>query len=184
MDAGVLARNVQSVLPKSISISTNTIPNIYSKASQVKIRSGVLIEVLCDDKDIKEGSKVKLMITKGEKEIEHVSPMTNWTGSSFEVEEWEEYDAEDKVFVYGVEVGDFMNVDKEQIGILAAGAVKELAQIVEEQRAQLGEQRAQLGEQRAQLVEQRAQLGEQRAQLGEQRERIDKLERAIQLLLR
>jgi hypothetical protein len=134
VEAGVLARNVQSVLPNAVSNTRETIPNIYHQATHLKIQSGVLIEVKCDDKDIKEGSKVKLMIMQGEKEVEHISNMTNWTGSSFEVEEWKEYSEEDKVFAYGVEVDDFLNVDKEQIGILAAAGVKELVQIVEEQK--------------------------------------------------
>jgi hypothetical protein len=135
--AGVLARNVQSVLPKAVHATKSTIPNIYLPATHVKLRSGVLVEVKCDDKDIKEGSKVKLMIVQGDKEIEHESLMKNWTGSSFEVDEWKEYREEDKVFAYGVEVDDFLNVDKEQIGILAAGAVKELLAIVDEQKRRI-----------------------------------------------
>ncbi len=137
VEAGVLARNVQSILPKAVHATKSTIPNIYLKATHLKLRSGVLVEVKCDDKDIKEGSKVKLMIVQGDKEIEHESPMKNWTGSSFEVEEWKEYSEEDKVFAYGVEVDDFLNVDKEQIGILAAGAVKELLAIVEDQKGRI-----------------------------------------------
>ncbi len=139
VDAGVVARNVRSVLPKAVHTSRHMIPNIYLPATHMKIRSGVLVEVKCDDKDIKEGSKVKLMIVQGDKEIEHVSNMTNWTGSSFEVEEWKEYSEEDKVFAYGVEVDDFLNVDKEQVGILAAGAVKELDGIVAEQSREISE---------------------------------------------
>jgi hypothetical protein len=146
VDVGVVARNVQSVLPKAVAVTKFTIPNIYLKATHVKIRTGVLIEVKCDDKDIKEGSKVKLMIVQGEKEIEHESQMTNWTGSSFEVEEWKEYSEEDKVFAYGVEVDDFLNVDKEQIGILAAGAAKELLTIVEDLTAKSEEQSREISE--------------------------------------
>jgi hypothetical protein len=144
VDAGVLARNVQNILPKAVAVTKFTIPNIYLPATHMKIRSGVLIEVKCDDKDIKEGSKVKLMIVQGDKEIEHLSQMKNWTGSSFEVEEWKDYSEEDKAFAYGVEVDDFLNVDKEQVGILAAGAVKELLTIVEEQQVQIRDQKGRI----------------------------------------
>ena len=146
VNAGVLARNVRDILPKAVHASNQTIPNIYLPATHLKIQSGVLIEVKCDDKDIKEGSKVKLMIMQGDKEVEHISNMTNWTGSSFEVEEWKEYSEEDKVFAYGVEVDDFLNVDKEQIGILAAGAVKELVQVVEDLTAKSDAQSREISE--------------------------------------
>ena len=146
VNAGVLARNVRDILPKAVHASNQTIPNIYLPATHLKIQSGVRIEVKCDDKDIKEGSKVKLMIMQGDKEVEHISNMTNWTGSSFEVEEWKEYSEEDKVFAYGVEVDDFLNVDKEQIGILAAGAVKELVQVVEDLTAKSDAQSREISE--------------------------------------
>jgi hypothetical protein len=137
-DAGVLARNVQNVLPRAVHVSVYTLPNIYATATHRVFNDMILITVPCTDSNIKEGCKVKLMImTSPTNEIEYESVMVNWTGSSFEVKPWDDYSVTDNVFVYGVEVNDFLNVDKEQIGILAAGAVKELSYKVEEQAQQI-----------------------------------------------
>ena len=143
-DAGVIAQQIQSVLPRSIIKTKKIIPNIYCIGIHSNVKEFIQITVPCSNKDIKEGSLVRLLIVKEEKEISYESTITNWTGSSFDITPWSNYSSDDTVFVYGTEIDDFLSVDKEQIGILAAAGVKELIKQTTEQAVQVAILQSQL----------------------------------------
>ena len=158
-DAGVIAQQIQYILPRSIIKDERIIPNIYSTATHSISNGIVTILVSCTHSDIKEGSTVRIIVLKGEKEENHETTMINWTGSSFDVNPWSNYVADDKVFVYGTKIDDFLSVDKEQIGMLAAGGVKELHQQVLQQQQTIATQQQQLTELQTQLAAVMAKLG-------------------------
>jgi len=93
----------------------------------------IRIYVTCDQKDIKNGQKVKIFIMRNNIEEEHFGIIHNHTGTQFDIKPWMDYSADQLIFVYGTEVNDFLSVDKDQIGILAAGGVKEIYKIVQQQ---------------------------------------------------
>jgi hypothetical protein len=138
-DIGIIAQNVETILPKSISKSTKYIPNIYERTSYELIDNG--IRIFINSKEIQKNTKIRLYISKIsiDKEIEYDTIVIKYTPDSFDIKKWDNYSEDDKVFVYGTEVDDFLSVDKDQIGILAAGGVKELHQIIKEQQIQINQ---------------------------------------------
>ena len=131
-DIGIIAQNVETILPKSISKSTKYIPNIYERISYELIDNS--IRIFINSKEIQKNTKIRLYINKIsiDKEIEYDCTVINYADESFDIKKWDNYSEDDKVFVYGTEIDDFLSVDKDQIGILAAGGVKELHQIIKE----------------------------------------------------
>jgi hypothetical protein len=146
-DAGVIAQKIKDILPRSIIKDERIIPNIYSTSTHSKSDGIVNILVSCNQSDIKEGSTVRIIILKGNKEEKYETTMVNWTGASFDVAPWDNYSPDDKVFVYGTKVDDFLSVDKDQIGMLAAAGVKELHPLVIQQAEKIASLESQLAAQ-------------------------------------
>jgi hypothetical protein len=150
-DIGIIAQNVETILPKSISKSTKYIPNIYERTSYELIDNG--IRIFINSKEIQKNTKIRLYISKIsiDKEIEYDTIVIKYTPDSFDIKKWDDYSEDDKVFVYGTEVDDFLSVDKDQIGILAAGGVKELHQIIKEQQTHIVQLESKLATQESQF---------------------------------
>jgi hypothetical protein len=125
-DAGVIAQDVQAILPHAVSAGMSYIPNIYQRATHSIQNTTVHIIVDSIAADVKDHTKVRLYISMSDCEKEYETKLFHLTGNSFDVAVWENYSPADKVFVYGIEVDDFLSVDKDQIGMLAAAGVKEL----------------------------------------------------------
>ena len=130
-DIGIIAQNVETILPKSISKSTKYIPNIYERISYELIDNS--IRIFINSKEIQK-IRILLYINKIsiDKEIEYDCTVINYADESFDIKKWDNYSEDDKVFVYGTEVDDFLSVDKPKLGLLALGGVKELHQIIKE----------------------------------------------------
>ena len=133
VSAGIIAQNVINILPNAVKSLTDIIPNIYAKATHESVDSMIRIYVTCNQKDIKNGQKVKMFIMRNNIEEEYTDIIHNHTGTQFDIKPWMDYSADQHIFVYGTEVNDFLSVDKDQIGILAAGGVKEIYKIVQHQ---------------------------------------------------
>ena len=130
VDAGVIAQDVQNILPRAVSKSTTIIPNIYQHATQSIIGTTVRIVVDNLSNEIKDGMTIRLYICVSDNQTEFEDTIIHVINNSFDIKPWDNYSPDDKVFVYGTKVDDFLSVDKDQIGILAAAGVKELRQIV------------------------------------------------------
>jgi hypothetical protein len=127
VDAGIIAQDIQDILPRTISKHPSFIPNIYQCATYEDINDDeIRVDVMCNDKDVKEGGRVQLKIVKGDKEESYDTSLYQLTGTSFVIKKWPDFSSDHKVFVYGTEVDDFLSVDKDQIGMLAAAGVKDL----------------------------------------------------------
>jgi hypothetical protein len=136
VDAGIIAQELQPILPKAVQTTKQVIPNIYACATHKKENGYIQITVSLPQ-NIKENTLCRLNIIKGDKEETYESSIYNITETLFNIAEWKDYSEDDKVFAYGTEVDDFLTVDKDQIGILAAGGVKELHQIIKEQQTHI-----------------------------------------------
>ena len=147
-DVGIIAQNVQNVLPRAVSKSIKIIPDIYSRCTNHLSEDNTVVRIFVEynKNSYKENTKVRLHIVNTEKdnEVEYEGLMFNLTDISFDIKKWNNYSDNQKVFVYGTEVDDFLSVDKEQIGILAAGGVKELYHILQQQQDQINQLTAQL----------------------------------------
>jgi hypothetical protein len=132
---GVIAQEIASIIPKIISRHSEVIPNIFTIATTHTKLENTMIHIIVDYKqsvDIIEGSTVRLIIEKtgNEQEITYDNTIVNLTLTSFDIKAWEKYDPTDKVFVYGTKVQNFLCIDKQQLGLIALGGVKELYQHV------------------------------------------------------
>jgi len=136
VDAGVIAQNVISVLPKAVKTSNGYIPNIYARGPHVFLSNGnVRIDVPCTQKDITDGVKVKITIIKhvindqyqNGKEETYETKILSHTDDYLEITPWAEYSNTHIVFVYGTYIADLLTVDKDQISMLAVRGIQELS---------------------------------------------------------
>jgi len=149
----VIAQDIIKVIPDAVRLNSEYIPNIMEIPStnlcaeyieiQLKKETGVTIK-----------NKLRIMIKN--KQIDsavlYVSPDTK----TIHVPIWENANLkEDQPFVYGIEVDDFHIVDKQKLGLLALGGVKELHQIVTRQENEI----SMLKEQVNQLIQRLAAAG-------------------------
>jgi hypothetical protein len=139
-ECGVIAQQIETVFPNAVDISTGVIPCYLKLAtSQHLVDSDVHILFDYDPTDLQQQFKVgdKIKVHAGQKtetidkdKGSHHVVVKSIIDGGFITEKWKDYDANDGVFIYGKEVDDFRNVDKEQLGILALKGVQELSLMV------------------------------------------------------
>jgi len=109
----VIGQQVEKVFPQAVSKHTDVVPDIYRQAS---IRDGWVALAT----ELKRGDRVKLITEKGEEGVHEVLEVTP---DKFRVDFKHE---EDKVFVFGREVKDFLTVDYDAIAMLNVSATQQL----------------------------------------------------------
>jgi hypothetical protein len=138
VDAGVIAQNVISVLPKAVQTSSGYIPNIHTRGTHVILSNrNIRIYVPCSQKDITDGVKVKMTVIKhvtneqyqNGKEETYETEIISHTNEYLEVAPWVGYSTDHIVFVYGTYITDLLTVDKNQIAMLAVRGVQELSSL-------------------------------------------------------
>jgi hypothetical protein len=138
-ECGVIAQQVEEVFPNLVDKSIGVIPNILKCVSAFeKIGETLKLYYKRQDSDeLSPTSKVKLLLGVLGQTVEESSSKGEYlvhvidVGSDFIVVEWEHNVVLDglSVFVYGKEVDDFRNVDKEQLGVMAIKGIQELHSI-------------------------------------------------------
>jgi hypothetical protein len=108
----VIGQQVEKVFPQAVSKQTDVVPDIYQRAS---IHDGWVALAT----DLKKGERVKLITETGE-DIHEVIEVTD---GKFRVDFKHE---DDKVFVFGREVDDFLSVDYDAIAMLNVSATQQL----------------------------------------------------------
>ena len=108
----VIAQQVLKVFPQAVSQTTNTVPNIYQKAT---IKDGwVQLPT-----ELKKGDRVRLV----EEKVDSVHEVLEIAEGQFRTD----FAAQgDEVFVYGREVDDFLNVDYDAIAMLNVSATQQI----------------------------------------------------------
>jgi len=127
---GVIAQEVQKVYPEAVGTNTDFVPSVYSLATyelsgNVIITSEVITGFSVND-------KVRLFINTDSNidtadYIYDTNVLEIISDTQFTVAAWDKFELGKDLLIYGKEVDDFLTVDKQQIGILAAGACKVLS---------------------------------------------------------
>jgi len=135
-ECGVIAQQIETVFPNAVDTSIGVIPCYLKLAtSQYLVDNDLYIFFDYDSTDpqqnFKAGDKIKINAGQNtaDKGSHHVVVKSIIDGG-FITEKWKDYEENDGVFIYGKEVDDFRNVDKEQLGILALKGVQELSSMV------------------------------------------------------
>lgn len=79
--------------------------------------------------DIIKAKKIILQVTHNGSEQRQDCDIININSSCCTVKKWSDYSVNDKIFVYGVEIDDFVHVDKNMISLLNVKATQELAAV-------------------------------------------------------
>jgi hypothetical protein len=109
----VIGQQIEKVFPQAVSKHTDVVPDVYQQAS---IQDGWVALPT----DLKKGERVKLITEKGEESIHEVLEVAP---DKFRVDFKHD---EDKVFVFGREVNDFLTVDYDAIAMLNVSATQQL----------------------------------------------------------
>lgn len=131
----VIAQQVEEVYPQAVSLSTNVVPDIYTKSDA---QAGWIPLTKQLDPALKIGDQVRL-ITEKDSALHEVTEVNAY---GFRVK-----DAVDgPVFVYGRQVGDFRTVDYSAISMLNVSATQELYRELQAKDAEIQDLQAQLNQ--------------------------------------
>jgi hypothetical protein len=137
VEKGVIAQEVEKVVPEAVSTSTNYIPNIYAMATAIGCSNQTLLVTLAKPHGLVAGDRVRLITEKETLEVRVTavpSPLV------FAVDPVNP--APKQVFVYGKQVGDYRSVNYDRLFTTGLGAIQELAKrmdAVEAREARLAE---------------------------------------------
>ena len=121
---GLIAQEVQNLIPEAVQKGQNYIPNVYAAAKTVKFDNGSKTLSITLDKahEMSAGDMARLIGDFGTRELP-VCAVTD--AKTFVVGPVET--AVDRVFVYGKRVDDFLSVDYNRVFTTGIGAIQELA---------------------------------------------------------
>jgi hypothetical protein len=119
---GVIAQEVQAVIPEAVNTSTNFIPNIYALAHSFGCTNGVLEVTMAKPHGLVVGDLVELITEAGELQL-RVSAVN--TPLHFTVDKMDK--TPKQLFVYGKQVGDLHEVNYDRLFTTGLGAIQELA---------------------------------------------------------
>ena len=125
---GVIAQEVEKIMPSAVSQSTNFIPNVYAlslTAIQDAAR-GTLRVTLPKAHDLQTNDLVKLIVENGGKKFDSYRVVGVEATNVFEVA-LASSNRIDRVFVYGKQVPDFRTVNYDRLFTTGLGAIQELA---------------------------------------------------------
>ena len=124
---GVIAQELEQVIPEAVGLSKDIIPDIYALAQNARLEGSALRLSMEKPHDLNVGDKVRLMAGDYQEELPvQATP----SATTFTVSGWT-HGAPEKVFVYGREVNDFHSVDYDHLFTLNISATQELARRVE-----------------------------------------------------
>lgn len=124
---GVIAQELEQLVPEAIGLSTGIIPDIYALAQNARLEGSALQLSMETPHGLKAGDKVRLMAGDYQEELlVQATP----SATAFTVSGWT-HGAPEKVFVYGREVNDFHSVDYDYLFTMNISATQELARKVE-----------------------------------------------------
>jgi len=138
---GFIAQEVKSIINHSVSISKNYIPNIYELC---KIDNLLIRLSQKTTQDFFTGSKIRAITKSATEIIFTISGIIDQ--KTFTVYEYEDTDfsIDDSIFIYGQEIDDFNNLDKNAIFTITTAALKQVdselqntKKLVEQQRLQI-----------------------------------------------
>ncbi|MBI1930724.1 tail fiber domain-containing protein [Candidatus Poribacteria bacterium] len=131
----LIAQQVQEIYPLAVSATTDFIPNVYelSVSTVYDAEHKRLNITTAKAHSLVVGDTVRLIDEAGERKVEVLAVADEHT---FTVESEK---ALEKVFVYGVQVDDFLALDYDAIAMLNVSATQELAKRVDAQQSRIQE---------------------------------------------
>ena len=122
LEKGVIAQEVEKIVPEAVSTSTNYIPNIYARATAISCTNQTLQLTMAQPHGLVVGDQVRLLTDKDTLQVRVTavpSPLV------FTVDQVKS--APTQVFVYGKQVGDLRAVNYDRLFTTGLGAIQELA---------------------------------------------------------
>lgn len=128
---GVVAQQIKPFLSSAVSAGKNWVPAPYAIATSHTLHEGIVtLTVDASSPELHVGRRIRLYIEYDKKETEYETELISLTSTSISCKVWDTYHDDDVVVVYGVEVDDFLSVDKQQLGLLALAGVQEVHKMV------------------------------------------------------
>ena len=136
--AGVIAQQVNNVLPEIITYRKDVIPNIMALATAETTETGVQLR-FSSPIHVQSNDTIEYMITSKQDtiRIKAVVSAVSADRCCIDIPSWENRAESDQIFVYGTQVDDFHNIDKQTIGVLGLAGVQELDRLIQEQEKDL-----------------------------------------------
>ena len=132
-ECGVIAQQVESVFPNAVDKSIGVIP-CFMKIGTCSLTTNGKVCILFDQSDeplvVNDVIKIYVggdAIDRNKKESAHNVTIISLVEGGVIVDKWDKFDITENLFVYGKQVDDFRNVDKDQLAILALKGVQELS---------------------------------------------------------
>jgi hypothetical protein len=122
LEKGVIAQEVEKIVPEAVSTSTNFIPNVYALPIAFGFTNQILSVALANPHDLVVGDRLKLITESG---VVTVSVTAVPSARSFLAAGVKQ--APRQLFVYGKEVTDFRSVNYDRLFTTGLGAIQELA---------------------------------------------------------
>ena len=162
--AGLIAQELQHILPEAVNKMKKFIPNIYSYGDPIPIDdSHILItmpEYQGDFQALCTASRIELNILKiDNKLVTFYQDIFKITKTSITVTKWNDYHETDLVFIHGTEVDDFLFIDEGMVSMLHVKATQELTSKVTEQDQKIESLTAEVSDLKEKLALVMAKLG-------------------------
>ena len=144
---GFIAQEIQQLLPEAVVEGTQIIPSVYCNANIVNTQNNFLLRFEKPLKDIQQfkiGIKLKCYDTKNE--ILWVTIKEIIDAQNIEIEE---NITNDKLFVYGHSVDDFLQIEKDTIWTVATAALQEVDRQQQADKVRIAELEAKVAEQQS-----------------------------------
>ena len=129
-EAGIIAQNVIQVFPNMVSLKSGYLPNVQQKIDHTLMADDIVFIRMTNTLPLKENDIVLCLITAENGTQHYPAEILHATDVSIEVKKWINYSPNDEVFLHGIMVDDYHNIDITQIGVLGAACAKELYQVV------------------------------------------------------
>lgn len=143
---GLIAQEVQAIIPEAVMRNTQFVPSIYAKAETLNFdkKSQTLRVQMAKAHELKKGDHVRLITNEAQPEKEVLAVLDAQTFVVGSVTEDPKL-----LFVYGKQVDDFLAVDYDRIFTTGISAIQELAKQKEAQAAEITALRTELARLRA-----------------------------------
>ncbi len=169
---GVIAQELEKVMPNAVQMSEGFVPDIYLATKDVQFdrESQSLLVQLGQDHGLRPGEVVRLIM--GSEQVEK-EVLVVPDSESFKVGEWEH--SVEEIFVYGREVKDLRTVDYDHVFLTGIAALQEVNHKLDQTNIELQESNKKLESDVVSLKEENSRLTEHLMSVLQRVERIESL---------
>jgi hypothetical protein len=127
---GLIAQDVKEVFPEAINIEKQPIPNINKDVTSIVADEDTIVLTL-EEFTVKVDDDLYLVINDKPVFVKVLA----FTDTTITLNKWEQYNANDKVLVYGTMIDDFHTLNQSYLGILSLSGIQELTKQIKELQA-------------------------------------------------